>query len=144
MKLSPHFSLAEFTRSQTATRRHIDNTPPPTSIPVIKDLCHNILEPVRLHFNRPVTISSGYRSPELNRLIGGVPTSQHIWTAEYAAVDFEITGADNEFIFDWVGLHCPYDQLILEFHTPGQPSSGWVHVSYSLTNNRHEAFRIIN
>jgi zinc D-Ala-D-Ala carboxypeptidase len=76
-KLSPHFTLDELTRSQTAVRNNIDNTPQDIDIERLQALCENALEPIRVHFNKSVIISSGFRAPELNTAIGGSTTSQH-------------------------------------------------------------------
>lgn len=127
MKLSPNFALSEFTKSQTASRRLIDNTPGRQEVDALRLLCVKVLEPVRAHFERPVVISSGYRSPALNRAIGGSRTSQH---CKGEAADFEIPGISNVVVARWMHAYLNYDQLILEFYTPGQPNSGWVHVSY--------------
>jgi hypothetical protein len=127
MKLSPHFSLAEFTKSQTATRRSIDNTPSLNAIDNLQLLVDNVLQPVRLNFGRPVTVSSGYRSPELNVAIGGSATSDHCLGM---AADIEIVGLDNKVLAQWIRENTKFTQLILEFYTDGVPDSGWVHVSY--------------
>ena len=89
MQLSKNFSLEELTKSQTATRKGIDNTPSPEHQENLKRLCENVLQPVRDHFSRVVTITSGYRSPELCTAIGSKITSQH---ARGEAADFEIFG----------------------------------------------------
>ena len=127
MQLSEHFQLHEFLRSQTASRLRIDNTPSDTVIRKLQALCHNVLEPVRLEFDRPVRISSGYRSPKLNKAIGGAASSQHCLGE---AADFEVPGVSNVDVAQWMHRKLNYDQLILEFYTPGQPNSGWVHVSW--------------
>ena len=126
MQLSPHFHLSEFTSSQTATRRRIDNTPTPAVIAALKGLCEHVLEPVRKQFG-PVKVSSGYRSPALNRAVGGSKTSQHVFGQ---AADIECPGVSNAELARWIVANCPYDQVILEFFTPGQPNSGWVHVAW--------------
>ena len=72
MKLTEHFSLEEMIKSQTGARKGIDNTPPPEVIESLKALCENVLEKIRIHFGRPVTVNSGYRGPKLNKAIGGV------------------------------------------------------------------------
>lgn len=125
--LSPSFSLAEFTKSQTAIRRGIANDPPPAHLAAMQLLCAKVLEPVRLHFGRPVKISSGYRSAALNKAIGGAASSQH---SVGEAADFEIAGLANIDVAQWIMRTLRYDQLILECYTPGQPNSGWIHVSY--------------
>lgn len=129
MKLSEHFNLSEFQVSDTAARRGIDMTVPPELIPRLRLLCENVLEPVRRNFARPVVISSGYRPPKLNRIIGGSATSQHS-LAE--AADFEVPGVSNVVVAQWIARNCRFDQLILEFVTQGVPNSGWVHCSYRL------------
>ena len=135
MKLSEHFHLSEFVTSQTAARRKIDNTPPPAVIDALRALCVNILEPVRKQFG-PVMVSSGYRSPALNRAVGGSKSSQHVLGQ---AADIECPGVSNATLARWILANCKPDQVILEFYTPGQPNSGWVHVSWRPTDRRHQA-----
>ena len=134
MKLSEHFSLSEFPNSQTAARRRIDNTPPPAVIRALTDWCQHIGEPVRRQFG-PVKISSGYRSPALNRAVGGSKTSQHVLGQ---AADIECPGVPNGELARWISRNTDFDQLILEFYTPGQPSSGWVHVSWRPIDRRRQ------
>lgn len=138
MKLSPHFSLAEFTKSQTAVRRGIDNTPSLAAIDNLQLLVDNVLQPVRMHFGRPVTISSGYRSPKLNTAIGGSPTSDHCLGM---AADIEIVGIDNRQLATFIRDNLPFTQLILEFYTDGVPDSGWVHVSYDKNDVKKQVLR---
>ena len=127
MQLSPHFTLAELTRSPTAQRRGISNRPTPEHIENMKNVCEKILEPVRAHFGKPVRINSSYRSPALNKAIGGASRSQH---CNGEAVDFEIMGVSNKAVADWVGDNLEFDQCILEFWAPGgDPNAGWVHAS---------------
>ena len=92
MNLSKHFTLEEMTKSMTATRKGIDNTPGPGEIKNLGDLCYEILEPLRAHFDKPVTITSGYRSEALCEAIGSKKTSQH---AKGQAVDLEINSVPN-------------------------------------------------
>ena len=125
--LSEHFTLAELTVSQTALRKGIDNTPPPPVIAALTALCGNVLEPIRKHFG-PVVVSSGYRSPALNKAIGGSASSDH---CHGRAADFTVPGALDIDVAQWVMRHLRYDQLILEF-----PPQGWVHVSWRPANNR--------
>ena len=138
MKLSENFSLQELTKSQTATRKGIDNTPSPEHQENLKSLCTHVLQPVREHFGRVVTISSGYRSPELCTAIGSKTTSQH---AKGEAADFEIFGVSNKELADWIHYNLNYDQLILEFWSPEDPNKGWIHCSYSRGNNRRQYLR---
>ncbi|MEP3226067.1 MAG: D-Ala-D-Ala carboxypeptidase family metallohydrolase [Parasphingorhabdus sp.] len=127
MKLSPHFHLSEFTQSQTATRLMLDNNPEPATIAALRLLCEKVLEPVRENYGRPVLISSGYRSPEVNRALRGSRSSQHV---KGEAADFEIAGISNLRLCQWMERRLNYDQLILEFYETDIPDSGWVHVSY--------------
>ena len=135
MKLSANFSLAELIKSQTATRKGIDNTPSPGHQDNLKSLCTHVLQPVREHFGRVVTVSSGYRSPELCIAIGSKTTSQH---AKGEAADFEIFGVSNKELADYINETLDYDQLILEFWNESDPNSGWVHCSYSEGSNRKQ------
>jgi len=131
MKLSKNFSLAELTKSQTATRMGLDNNPSEDETENLRLLCERVLQPIRDHFNHVVTISSGYRNSILSRKIGSSEKSQH---CKGEAADFEIFGTPNNEVSDWI------KQLILEYHEPGQPNSGWVHVSYrgEINSNRKE------
>ena len=112
MQLSANFSLLELTKSQTAERKGIDNTPSTEHQDNLKSLCEMILQPVRDHFNRVVSVSSGYRSKELCFAIGSKITSQH---AKGQAADFEIYGLSNKELADWINETLNYDQLILEY-----------------------------
>ena len=128
MRLSKHFSLEEMTRSMVAARRGIDNTPGAGEIKNLGDLCYEILEPVRAKFDKPITITSGYRSEALCEAIGSKKTSQH---CKGQAVDFEIGGIPNIKVAYWIQANCDFDQLILEFYNKDDPAGGWVHVSYN-------------
>lgn len=136
--LSPHFSLREFTRSALATRHSIDNSPPPHVVENMQRLCVAILEPLRASAG-PITVSSGYRSPSLNRLAGGSHTSQHTLGE---AADIECSGLSTHDLAGVIAaLGLPFDQLILEFASETDPHAGWVHVSHRETNNRGEVLR---
>ena len=129
MQLSKHFNLKEFTKSETAIRKRIDNTPNAEHANNLKLVCEKILEPVRNHFGKPVRINSGYRGPALNAAVGGSSKSQH---CNGEAVDFEIDGLPNPDLAKWVAENCEFDQIILEFYDPKEgPNSGWVHASIS-------------
>jgi len=136
MKLSGHFSLAELTKSQTATRKGIDNKPTLEHIENLTELCVQILEPTRRNFGKPMVITSGYRSEELCEAIGSRTTSQH---AKGEAADFEMFGVDNKELAKYIKNNLVFDQLILEFYNPDDPSSGWVHCSYSKEENRKQS-----
>ena len=135
MQLSKNFNLVELTKSQTATRKGIDNTPSAEHQANLQSLCACILQPVRAHFGKVVTVSSGYRSPELCLAINSKITSQH---AKGQAADFEIFGVSNKELADYIHEHLDYDQLILEYWKESDPNSGWVHCSYSEGNNRKQ------
>jgi hypothetical protein len=138
MKLSANFSLAELTKSQTATRKGIDNTPSDTHIQNLIHLAESVLQPVREHFGKPVMISSGYRSPALCEAIGSSTKSQH---ARGEAADFEIHGVDNKELATWISKNTTFDQLILEFYDEGDPNSGWVHCSAVTEGPRKQVLR---
>lgn len=133
--LTKHFALHELTRSQTAARLGINNTPPANLVVKLRDLCVHILEPVRSHYGVPIMPSSGYRSPALNAAVGGSKTSRH---PKGEAVDFEVAGVSNYDLAVWVRDNLVFDQLILECYTVGKPESGWVHVSYRAGVNRNQ------
>ena len=126
MNLSRNFTLSELTKSDTAIRKGINNNPNAEQIEKLKSLCENILQPVRDHFGR-VKVTSGFRSPELCIAVNSSIDSQH---AKAEAADFEVIGVDNTELSDWIHKNLPYDQLICEFYTPGEPNSGWIHCSY--------------
>lgn len=137
MELSPHFKLFELCKTNV---RDIDNVP--NSIEVIENLkiiCCRILEPVRDHYNIPFSPSSGYRSLEVNKAIGGTRFSQHL-TGQ--AADFEIPGISNYDLAKWISINLIYDQLILENYISGIPNSGWVHCSIVKGQNRMQCLTI--
>lgn len=127
--MSKYFSIAELCASQTATRRGIDNSPDRAAYESLNLLIENILHPLREHFGRPVIISSGYRSPALNRAVKGSRTSQHCFGQ---AADLTVHGVSNIEVAEWIAKNLPFDQLILEFPERG----GWVHVSYGPRQRR--------
>jgi hypothetical protein len=129
MKLSQNFSLNELTKSQTATRLGIDNTPSPEVIENLKALAVNVLQPIRDKFG-VVTVSSGYRSESVNRAVGGAVVSDH--SQGYAA-DIECKVPNLE-LAQWISNSLLYTQLILEFYSNTDPRAGWVHVSYNPKN----------
>ncbi len=126
MKLSANFTLKELTKSDTAIRKGISNEPNTDEIEKLKLLCETILQPVRDKFGA-VTVTSGYRSPELCQAIGSSVNSQH---TKAEAADFEVEGVDNADVAYWIKDNIPnWDQMILEFYILGQPNSGWIHCS---------------
>jgi len=143
--LSEHFKLTEFTHSATAQAKGIDNSLDVTVsdhakmiVNNLHQLCVHVLEPLRRHFNIPVTISSGYRNPILNAIIGGVKNSQHI-VGEAADIrpprrssqGKPFTELERRTIFSmwfsWL-MKQDFDQLILEKNM--KSGIAWIHVSY--------------
>ena len=138
MQLSKNFSLSEMTKSDTAARKGIENTPTDQHKESMKLLCDKILQPVREHFAKSVRVTSGYRSEALCEAIGSSKTAQH---AKGQAADFEITGIDNKELAEWIIDNLDFDQIILEFYTEGDANSGWVHCSYKMHDNRKQVLR---
>ena len=138
MRLSKNFLLAELIKSQTATRKGIDNEPSEEHINNLIHLAETVLQPIRDEFGRPVVISSGYRSPELCEAIGSSAKSQH---AKGEAADFEVPGMDNMQLAMWISRNTKFDQLILEFYEPGDPNSGWVHCSAVKEGSRAQVLK---
>ena len=131
MNLTTNFSLHELTKSETALRMGLDNTPGEAEIASLKLLAEKVLQPVRDHFAKGVKVNSAYRSPESNAAVKGSRTSDHV---KGQAADIEILGVANADLAQWIMDNLDYTQLILEFYTPGIPDSGWVHVSYNPDN----------
>jgi uncharacterized protein YcbK (DUF882 family) len=139
MKLSHNFTLAELIKSETAIRRGIDNTPPPSVVENLQQLVTNVLQPVRDKFG-PLIVTSGYRSRQLNVAIGGSPTSDHVLGM---AADIEAPALDNKVLAQYIQNNMKFTQLILEFYTEGEPHSGWVHISYNKDNLKQETLTAI-
>lgn len=138
-QLSTNFTLKELSRSDTATRLGLDNTPDDVSTVNLTLLCQTILQPVRDHYGK-VTVNSAYRSPESNAAVGGSKTSDHC--KGYAA-DIEVSGIANGDLAQYVKDNFKFTQLILEFYTQGIPDSGWVHVSYDPSNLKCECLTAV-
>ena len=134
MQLSKHFKLEEFEKSMTAVRKGIENKAGSGEIKNLTDLCYTVLEPVRAKFDKPIIITSGFRSEELCEAIGSKKTSQH---AKGQAVDFEIAGVSNLAVALWLTNNVDFDQLILEYWT-GEANSGWIHCSFVEGSNRKQ------
>ena len=135
VKLSKNFTIQEYIKSQTALRQGIDNTPTEEHMGNATALFRNVVQKVRDQFGVTV-INSGYRGEALNKAVGGSSTSQH---CKGEAVDIECPGTPNYDVAKWIEDNLDFDQLILEFYTPGIPDSGWVHVSYKSEGNRKQS-----
>lgn len=130
MKLSNHFTLKEVTKSETAVRKGIDNTPTEQVISQLKAICENVMDPIRKHYDKPIRVTSGYRCVELNKSIGGSSRSQHCARNGDAAIDFEFYDMDMDLeeVFKWITTESKlvFDQCIAEFLP-----HGWIHISFS-------------
>ena len=169
MKLTEHFTLAEFERSATAARLHIDNRVPAGLVPNLQRLCELVLEPLREHFQEAVYVTSGYRCPQLNSAVGGVHNSQHMRgeavdicplraspspdpspvregrggcsTAVRMVPDSHSPEARKKMRewAEWIMDNCPFDQLLRERR--GQ--SCWLHVSLRPSGENRQMVRKI-
>ena len=142
MKISTHLSLSEVTRSDSAKRHGIDNTPTDEHLENFKLLAEKVFEPIRAHFGVPIHISSGYRSQALNKFIKGSLSSQHC-KGEAIDIDMDGTsgGVTNKMVFDFIVANLEWDQIIWEFGTDTNPD--WVHVSYTKGKNRKQKLKAI-
>jgi zinc D-Ala-D-Ala carboxypeptidase len=139
VKLSEHLSLSEVIRSESAKRNGISNMPTPEHIENFKILAAKVFEPIREHFGVPIRISSGYRSKELNKCVGGSSTSQHS-SGEAIDIDQDYTTITNKQVFEYIKDNLTFDQLINEF------DYSWVHVSYKANGKQRgevlEAYKV--
>ena len=136
MKLWPNLWLAEVTKSATAIKRGIVNAPTQEHLQNLKRVAEHVFQPIREHFGKPLAVSSGYRSAQLNELIGGSKKSQHS-KGEALDLDADVYGGlTNAAVFNYIKDHLNFDQLIWEFGTSDEPA--WVHVSYKAEGNRGE------
>lgn len=136
--ISANISTAEAFKSAEAIKRGIDNTTnDETIIANMKHVATNVFEPLRKHFNRPIGITSFWRSKLLNKAIKGASNSQHL-TGEAMDIDAEVYGGlSNAEIFHWIKENVEFDQLIWEFGNNIAPD--WIHVSLKrIGTNRKE------
>ena len=138
MVISEHLTLAELIRSESAKRNGITNMPTPEHIANLKLLAEHIFEPIRANFRCPILISSGYRSAELNTIVGGASGTKLSQHCLGQAIDIDMDGTTydvtNADIFNYIKDKLPFDQLIWEFGNILNPF--WVHVSYSDRHRR--------
>lgn len=129
MKLSDHFNMREFTRSDTAERLGIDNTPDSAARLQLAYLCQSILEPIRRRYGMPIHVTSGFRCAELNKAVGGVSNSQHL-TGD--AADIRASATSNNYLFKIIEQmvregEITVGQLIWEGGNEHSPA--WIHIS---------------
>jgi zinc D-Ala-D-Ala carboxypeptidase len=140
MNLTENFTLSEMTKSETALRHDMDNSPDQTAISNLQALAVHVLQPVRDHYGKGVKVNSGFRHPDVNAKVGGSKTSDH---CKGMAADIEIPGVPNAELAEWIRGNLPFTQVILEFYTQGVPDSGWVHVSYDPANLKAQALTAV-
>ena len=154
LRLSEHFTLAEFEKSATAAAHGINNSVPSQYVPVLQQLCKEVLEPLRSYVGKPIIISSGYRCNQLNVKVGGAYASQHtlgeaadiqLPQTSYTAWDDHKKHTDLETAkrwFDFLENHTDFDQLILE---TSNGKDYWIHVSCrkNRRKNRHQVIRYL-
>jgi hypothetical protein len=141
MKLSKNLTLGEVTKSATAIKHGIDNKPTGEHLSNLMAIAQNVFQPLRNHFNKPIAVTSGYRSGALNKLIGGATSSQH---SKGQALDLDADvfgGLENGQLFEYIKNNLEFDQLIWEFGDDENPA--WVHVSYSVEANRGEVLKAV-
>lgn len=136
--LTPHFKLSEFTKSSTATARKIDNTPSEQVVSNLKQLCEQVLEPLRTFAGQPIIIGSGFRCPALNKAVGGVPNSQHT-IGEAADIHLPDNATGRKW-FLWMMDNLKFDQLIMEKSTPSS-TRYWIHVCFSRHRCRQQVIQ---
>ena len=119
-----YFTIKELCKSSTAIQKRINNSPDSESVNNLEQLVDNILDPLREEFGKPIKVNSGYRSPELNKAVGGAKTSQHV-----LGLSADITAGsrlENKRLFALIQqMNLPFDQLIDE------KSYSWIHISFS-------------
>jgi hypothetical protein len=137
--ISKHVSYKEGVYSNTATRRGIENTPDDEQLKCMETIAEEVFEPLRAYVGGPIKINSFFRSPELNKAIGGSGKSQH---CKGQAIDIDDTFGrmTNAEMYHWIKEHLDFDQMIWEFGDDDNPA--WVHVSYvSAEENRNRCLK---
>lgn len=140
-QLTKNFTLAELTKSQTAARKGLDNTPTPQVEKNLKSLAETILQPLREKIAKPIVINSGYRSPAVNAAVGGSATSAHRFGHAVDLVVPSYAGGDVKKLCQFVvkflkDNNIAFDQVIYEFGSDANPTQGWVHLGIKSGNNK--------
>lgn len=139
MNISKYVTYKEVTQSNIATTLNIHNFPNDDQLKNLRLVCMKVFDPVREHFRKPIAITSGFRSQELNTRIGGSKTSQHM-TGQALDIDGDrLGGVSNGEIFNYIKDNLEFDQLIWEFGNDESPD--WVHVSYSDIKNKKQILK---
>ena len=137
--ISKHISYKEGVRSNTATRKGIDNTPNDEQLENMKLVAEQVFEPLRVYVNGPIKINSFFRCPELNKAIGGSSKSQHC-KGQAMDIDDTFGHMTNAEMYNFIKEHLDFDQMIWEFGDDDNPD--WVHVSYvSSKDNRNRCLK---
>ncbi len=139
MKLTNNFTLSELTTSQTAVRKQYKEqfNPPQEIVDNLRTLAQEVLQPLRGFMGCPIRVSSGYRSPRLNKAIGGSKTSDHM--KGMAADIHNSNGSDIDLAKVIIHHGIPFKQMIIEFGTMANPR--WIHISYDENNNKRQILR---
>lgn len=128
-----YFTIKELTKSTTAIKRHIDNTPSKEIERSLTALVEKVLDPLREAYGKPIIVTSGYRCPKLNAIVGSTPSSQHVKGEAADIKTIEDTPEENKKLYDLiVKLKLPFDQLINEHNYD------WVHVSFGARHRRQK------
>lgn len=136
MKLSEHFTLEEMTRSATASGHNLSNEPDRDAVVRLQYLCLNTLEPLREAWGAPIVVTSGYRSPMVNKLVGGAPNSQHM--SGCAADIRPVHGQDFAKLYKLANKICDFDQLLFEYNkSDGKVRCIHISCNFNSRNNRH-------
>jgi hypothetical protein len=137
--ISKHISYSEATRSETAQSQGIANKPDAVSLPAMKRIAERIFEPLRTYIGEPIRINSFFRTPQVNKLIGGSATSQHMKGEAMDIGRFAGSNYNNAELFWFIRENLEFDQLIWEHGTDTEP--GWIHVSLKASGNRREVLQ---
>lgn len=134
-----YFTLKEMTRSSTATKLGIDNTPNKLIINNLNDLVTNVLDPLREAYGKPIRVTSGYRCEALNKAVKGVKNSQHMkgQAADITPLEYKYINEFIEFVRNWCLSH-EFDQCIIETSKTGK----WIHISWRNENRRKKLFNM--